>query len=126
MTLSNIIPNLLQVVFFTSGLFLPTPAPQSIYYPAAEVPLPNRQAVYDLVQSELPKPIPEDYQIPSYISSGLPLAQGYDTLARRYPLFYGFQGEQSLASSTKYPQTYQRMSLESKSIRRYYDRNSRY
>jgi len=80
----------------------------------------------EFVRTNLPKPIPDDYKIPVYISSELPLEQVYDTLEKKYPDFYGLDGETYLRAIMKAPDRYLKMSLESKSIRRYYDPNSRY
>lgn len=118
-------PVLHFILLCSCGLLYPACSASDTTAPA-EVPLQNRQQALELVKAELPKPIPEDYVIPTYITSGLPLAQVYDTLARRYPMFYGFQDEQYLDSIVRYPQRYLQLNLESKAIRRYYDPNSRY
>ncbi len=78
------------------------------------------------INENLQKPIPPGYQIPSYISSGLPLEQVYDTLKVRYPNFYGKRGQEYMDAIKADPQTYLKMNLESKCIRRYYDPNSKY
>lgn len=91
-----------------------------------EVPLQSRLEARELVKRNLQEPIPDNYVIPTYIKSGLPLRQVYDTLAKRYPMFYGFQGEQYLDSIVRHPRRYLELSKESKAIRRYYDPNSRY
>ena len=78
------------------------------------------------IAENLKQPIPSDYKIPSYITSGLPLTQVYDTLKLRYPSFYGKEGQAYLHAVMDDPNTYLKLSLESKSIRRYYDPNSKY
>ncbi|MDX1407841.1 MAG: hypothetical protein R3330_06900 [Saprospiraceae bacterium] len=78
------------------------------------------------VQNDLAQPIPDSYDIPSYITSGLPIEQVYDTLEKRYPQFYGLEGETYLRAIMNAPEQYQQLSLENKAIRRYYDPNSRY
>lgn len=78
------------------------------------------------ISNNLKQPIPEDYKIPSYITSKLPLEQVYDTLKLRYPTFYGKEGESYIQAIMADPNTYLKLSLESKSIRRYYDPNSDY
>lgn len=78
------------------------------------------------ISDNLKKPIPADYKIPSYITSKLPLEQVYDTLKMRYPTFYGKEGESYIQAIMADPNTYLQLSLESKSIRRYYDPNSDY
>lgn len=80
----------------------------------------------EFVRNNLATPIPDSYDIPTYISSGLPLEQVYDSLARRYPDFYGLEGDTYLNAIMRNPERYLQMSLESKSIRRYYDPNSKY
>lgn len=91
-----------------------------------EVPLANREVARNLVRRNLQEPIPTDYLIPSYITSSLPQQQVYDSLAKRYPMFYGFHGDQFLDSIVRHPQRFLKMSNENKAIRRYYDPNSRY
>ena len=82
--------------------------------------------VKEFIRNNLAQPIPNSYKIPKYISSGLPLEQVYDTLEVRYPGFYGKEGDDYLQAIKSNPETYLEMSLESKSIRRYYDPNSKY
>ena len=78
------------------------------------------------VAEQLKKPIPPDYKIPAYITSGLPLSQVYDSLKVRYPDFYGKEHEEYLHAIMADPETYLKLNLESKAIRRYYDKNSKY
>jgi hypothetical protein len=86
----------------------------------------TEEEVKAFIGENLKKPIPADYKIPSYISSGLPLEQVYDTLKARYPTFYGKEGQSYIQAVMADPETYLKLSLESKSIRRYYDPNSKY
>lgn len=80
----------------------------------------------EFVRNDLAAPIPDEYEIPAYISSGLPLDQVYDSLAQRFPDFYGLDGDTYLNAIMRSPERYLQMSLQSKSIRRYYDPNSKY
>ncbi|MDX1476537.1 MAG: hypothetical protein R3301_02485 [Saprospiraceae bacterium] len=94
--------------------------------PAQRIVLNSLDETKVFVQNDLAQPIPDDYAIPSYISSGLPVTQVYDSLQQRYPQFYGLEGESYLQAIMAAPEQYLRMSLENKAIRRYYDPNSRY
>ncbi len=91
-----------------------------------ELQFANRTEVQAFAKENLKKPIPEDFKIPTYITSGFPLEQVYDSLAIRFPQFYGFTGVQYLDSIWRRPQLYLQLINESKAIRRYYDPNSEY
>ena len=77
------------------------------------------------MKKNLDKGIPKDFNIPDYITSGLPVQQVYDSLGKRHPEFYGFTGKY-LDSIWRHPQRYLQLSDENKAIRRYYDPRSEY
>ena len=83
----------------------------------------NEDEVKAFVAENLKEPLPDDYQIPSYITSELPLTQVYDTIKARYPGFYGKTGDEYIRAIMADPDTYLKLNMESKAIRKYYDRN---
>lgn len=101
----------------------PDPAPQP-----APAPPPIHLANYDearaFLKANIHTPIPPDYQIPEYISSGFQLEVVQDSLRNRYPDFYGLQGLELLDAVIKAPEQYLELLKESKAIRRYYDPNN--
>ena len=90
---------------------------------ATRIRLATEEDAKAFVAEELKKPLPEDYQIPSYITSGYPLAQVYDSVSVRFPDFYGKRGDEYLHAIMKDPETYLKLNKESKAIRMYYDPN---
>ena len=61
----------------------------------------NEDEAKIFVAEQLEKPIPPDYKIPAYITSGLPLTQVYDTLKMRSPNFYGKEREEYLHTQSR-------------------------
>ncbi len=94
--------------------------------PKAETPLAGREEASALVAKMLEEPLPPQYEVPAYITSGLPIGMVYDTLAKRYPDFYGFTDTQLLDSIVQHPNRFWLMATENKAIRRYYDPHSKY
>ncbi len=82
--------------------------------------------VKTFMNNEVEKPLPGEFKIPEYISSGQELDDVYKVFAKRYPEFYGFHGTQLMDSVWRHPVRYIDMITENKAIRRYYDPNSNY
>lgn len=86
----------------------------------------NLEEVKAFIRTALDKPLPTDYNVPAYISSGSEKEVVYQTLEKRYPEIYGLGGNTLLHAVSKYPELYLSMLQENKAIRRYYDPNSKF
>lgn len=91
-----------------------------------QIVLNNLEEARAFMQEYLARPIPAEYDYPAYITSRLPLEQVYDSLAERYPDFYGLEGTAYVQAVQKDPHRYIKMITENKAIRKYYDKNSQY
>ena len=91
-----------------------------------ELSFSNHEELKEFMRKEVDKPIPSDYEIPSYITSKLEKDSVYAVFGTRYPEFYGFGSTQLLDSAMRHPNRYVEMLTENKAIRRYYDPQSKY
>lgn len=101
----------------------PIAAAKQLGFPSG---LTSHDEVRSYITELLKEPIPEDYAIPEYITSGKDQEEVYSIFAQRFPMFYGFGSTQLLDSIIANPDEYPVMILENKAIRRYYDPNSKY
>lgn len=94
--------------------------------PEPQIVLNSLEEARAFMQEYIDRPIPEDYDYPAYITSKLPLEQVYDSLAERYPDFYGLEGTAYVQAVQTDPHRYIKMITENKAIRKYYDKDSQY
>ncbi len=102
-----------------------TPTPSSSQQSSTLI-LKTQEDVQAFMTQERVKPLPGDYEIPAYISSGKKVGDVFNELKNRYPEFYGISKSQLLDAVKSNPTGYTKMLDENKAIRRYFDPNSKY